>query len=186
MPVVKYEPNAPGDVTQLAPVGAAVNWQCVDDDPHTGNTDYVVNNVEAAAWRYDLYNFANPGLAGVINSVTIGVYLQQFQSAPPDGQGRIVAKTLAVEYRSGGWLTGGAWVLRTQVYANHPAGGAWTWAQINGLQIGVGLLNATDGKDWASPACTLVYIQIDHDLPVVGVGFKSANMGSKMVGAGII
>jgi len=185
-------PNADADATELALAGAPTNWQCVDEAVANDWTDTVKNVVAAAAWRYDLYDSVDPVFVGIITSVTIWV-----RCSCPSGDGggscRTVIKTLGTEYRGDTHAlpADNTFYNFSTVYNNHPAGGAWSLAQVGALQIGVDLLNQLV-KEYGDPACTQVWAVITYKVTQATGGGAIAITGTLVrlpklaVGAGSI
>lgn len=172
--VETLRPSANGDVIQLAPYGNGTNWECVDE----AISDEDDTTVRVGALGYDLYALPNPSLSGTINSVT--VYCRA------KGQGSRVwcgLKTRNTIY----WGTLNELPVSFQTFSysrntNPNTENAWTWGEIDALQIGVKL-----EKIVYTPQCTQVYVEVDYTpAPPYTPENKSANMGSKMVAAGLI
>ena len=113
---------------------AGVNYTCVDESPHTNDTDYVSST---AAAQTDTYAFGN--LAGTISTchaVHVNTYLKA------DGPGTADVKAVAL---SSGSTTEGATITARTAYrldqTNIPldpnTSSAWTTAGINAAEFGV-------------------------------------------------
>lgn len=175
-------PSAGGDVTQLKYYDGVShdpdvlhNFEQVDEypDPDEGSTSVFCTN--RAGPFYDLYNLPAHTGSGTINKVT--VYARCSLSAASN----IRIKTNETEYDSDA-ISGYAWETHSYEWAQNPSNShAWTWDEIDALQVGIYLV--TDIYDPSE--CTQVYIEVDYSLEV-GLENKSANMGAKMVAAGLI
>ncbi len=151
---------------QLTPVGATPNYNCVNDTGGgNGDTDYV-QTPNSALYRYDLYRLPDHTTeSGTINKVTIYVRHKWSGGAMP--KGRTIIKTESTLYRGSEVALTGSYVLSNKQYANNPHGGAWTWTQIDALQVG------WDGKSyyntflhiWFRGRCTQVYVVVDYTEP---------------------
>lgn len=147
---------------QLTAVGAAANWNCVNEGGSgNGDTDYVKNG-DSALWKYDLYYLPDhTSESGTISKVTI--YVRHKYSGGNLPKGRTVIKTESTEYRGSIKSLTSSYVQHNTQYANNPHGGAWTWTQIDALQAG------WDGKayyntflhQWFQARCTQVYVEVD-------------------------
>lgn len=80
---------------------------------------------------------------------------------------------------------GSSWETVSEEWAVNPADSeAWEWADIDALQIGVSIVRGAAGTE---AQCTQVYVEVDYTpAPPYTPENKSANMGSKMVAAGLI
>ena len=194
MATLILNPNAPGDVTtipDLTPGAGEANWEDVDDWPAPDEGTTTVSDTCAPVnsfSSYDLYAIPNHTIeTGVINWVKVHARCQVFfGAAPGDAYTYTKIKTIGVEY-NGAQNRDLAWATRNTQYNNHPAGGAWTWAQIDALQPGVGLNgHGDDDKLGASATCTQVYIEVDYTPGAAAVGAASGNIGHKMIGEGLI
>lgn len=182
-----YVNNLGDECLILNQVGAACpnHYENVDESPgHNGDTDY---NVAGAndTWQRDLYNLFNSGVgAGVINSVRVYCVMKVQTLTASYGQCSIKSGGVADNSASKGLTT--TWVTHSNVWAVPPEGGAWTWAKINLLQAGARLYgNSTKGQPIA--AVTQVYVVVDYDPYVPPVlGGRSAAIGAKMIGEGLI
>jgi hypothetical protein len=133
--ITGYVANAAGDVTQLTP-SAGSNYQCVDEVPPNGDTDYVSS---ATPGQYDLYNIADytPTAGSTIRRVWVESRSREESAA---------ADTIQLGVKSGGteyWGTARAVTTTYDQYVGNDLkvdpfdSVAWTEADIDGLQIGV-------------------------------------------------
>ena len=175
-------PNAAGDSTQFTPYGATYNWQCVDEVTSDGNTTYVYathGGYGAAATWIDLYNLPDTSLTGTINSVTVYGVAKRFQTA--GGSFYVALKTGGGVYYGGSNAVTSTWTSYSNAWTTNPqAGGAWTWTQINALQIGI---KGTVGEYWDEVArdvsCTQVYVVVNYTAePSITVSPTSYNFGA--------
>jgi len=153
-------PTGAGDETNIQTVtGAATHWEAVDDTG-TGDdaTTNVVHNTDNVYAR-DLYAMANSAIAsGTINSVTI--YIKHEGIA---AYSRTVLKTNGTVYESGNLTTSGddVWEYNSTVYTTNPQTGlAWTWAEIDAMQVGVGNFRSPTQQG----RITQVYAVVDYTI----------------------
>lgn len=183
-------PNAAGTNTQWTAVGAATNWDCVNDELFDGDTTHVYSTVDA---KVDTYNLPNPGLSGTIKSVTVlayGKYLNTTAndlSAERDGiqfvlkQGSIynysTTKTMLLTYP----LVGNPAIHQ---WKTDPSDGLdWTWTDIDNLEVGVKHIARGVGAD--KVFVTMLWVEIAY-LPVgVYPWSVSMNPGFHMCYVGI-
>lgn len=165
-------PNALGDETNLTP-SEWPNWECVGDDDYP----YVYPSA-ATPWFRDLYNLPASVGQGTINKITL-----YFRVTTPwsdtRAKGAIKSNAIVTETAEKDPYTDfGGNILGTyaQEWDTNPATGlAWTWADIDALQIGVALLG---GEYYEYVHCTQVYVEVDYTPPAVGC--------LPVIGAGIL
>jgi len=162
-------PNASGAQTGLYRGAGTSNWNaCTTSD---GDTSYV--RWGGSNWTYDLYNLADPvSPTGTINSVT--VYFEAMAvPAPTQPSAQTVIRIGTTNYYGGTSTTIGvgttltlttSYATYSNTYLTKPGGGSWGWADINSLQAGVALRQATSGVQDPSRAshCTHVWVVVNY------------------------
>lgn len=117
-------PTGAGATTQLTPVGAGANWDCVNDATPDDATTYVTANVPGLR---DTYQMSVPALPLVIvNGVLVQARAQKSDAG---------ARNLQLVCSTGGMvglsdektLTASSWKFHGAIWELQPAGGAWTW-----------------------------------------------------------
>ncbi|MHB8123496.1 MAG: hypothetical protein ACYDG4_15235 [Desulfuromonadaceae bacterium] len=152
-------PNAAGDSSQLTTESyGANNYEEIDDpvaSPDTGT--YVHDNGDAGTFL-DLYNVPNQSLEGVISDVTIYIRCNYGIGSGPKSRTAIkIGGT--VYYGTSNTLTS-SWVTYNTSYIINPKTSvAWSWEDINNLQIGVEIVS-TDF--WQYGCCTQVYAIVTY------------------------
>jgi prepilin-type N-terminal cleavage/methylation domain-containing protein len=132
-------PTGAGATTGLTDQGCAVNWQCVDEATSDDDATYVTTG---GTWRTDTYATQNHSLgSGTIDSVVI--FINCFRQGGA-AEGRTVLRTHGADYLGTtinlGSLT--AYTEFSTAYAANPnTSSAWTWAEIDDMQVGVRLRN---------------------------------------------
>jgi len=127
--ILTLRPNAAGDVTELDPT-AGSNWQNVDEVVADEGTTVV------GSWSYtlirDLYNLPNhTSEQEVINSVTV------YARCGSGNAIKTIIKTGGTEY-FGIENEPPTWTTYSTIYNTNPnTGAAFTWTDIDNLQIGV-------------------------------------------------
>lgn len=134
-------PNAAGCHTDLTKFGAATNWQCVDDPVEFPDGDATYNFSSATDTHYDLYGLSNHTTeTGTINyirtfaRVKSHIYAQSssgiYKILITDNACTNIYKTDDIDLTTGYLNYSNIWTTnpRTSV--------AWTWANIDSLQIG--------------------------------------------------
>lgn len=152
-------PNAVGDLTQITyqyPASGA-HWDKVDEATPDDDTTYVYID-ETASVLTDIYNLPPHSGLGTINSVRIHVRAKRESSA--GGNLRIMHKTHGVLYQSSAAGLDTYYVsFYTTLTTNPNTGLAWTWAEIDALQIGAKIWDANEAY---KVSVTQVYAEIDY------------------------
>ncbi len=154
--VETLRPNAAGDETDILqqyPVGGA-HWEKVDEVSPDENSTYVYS-AYGDGWRRDLYKLPASSGLGTINKIT--VYFRG-RGTSRDSRAKASIKSNSTvtdmpEYQS----LPEPWGTFLYEWTENPAGGAWEWADIDALQIGVYLYAAFD-----EARCTQVYVEVDY------------------------
>ncbi|MBA7550628.1 hypothetical protein ES705_43147 [subsurface metagenome] len=159
--VETLRPNAAGDETNLT-CYPNPNFQQVDEEIADDDVTYV-HTQATGAWQRDLYNLPAGSGGGTINSVIL--YFRVCSSDSSERQKGViksnstvtetVQKNVYTEYGNNVWHT------YSKEWATNPAGGNWTWAAINALQIGINMYSAAGGCPVTS-CCTQVYVEINY------------------------
>jgi uncharacterized repeat protein (TIGR02543 family)/flagellin-like protein len=164
-------PSAAGSTTDLEDKGSTPNYACVNENPD--NTNYYVRGEGDDSWRFDSYNIPDQSLSGTINSVTVYITVQKSGTSTDSNLDAYTVIRL-----NGGTISDGAnrdlstvtsWTTYSDPYGNTKpselGGGAWSWTDINNLQIGVGLRShETHGHpgSWTYAQCTSVWVEINY------------------------
>lgn len=125
--------NGVGTSTQWTPIGAANNWDCVNEEPPDDDTTYVKSNTPG---QIDTYPVTTPVFAGTVPLVQINLYARK------DAGG---TRTIQPDIRQGGtdYVVGSpeAMSLVYNYYrtlmALDPVGAPWTTTTINADEFGV-------------------------------------------------
>jgi len=159
-------PDGAGDQTEIDeryPDTGEENWEDVDDaDGHDGDDTYVATD---GGWQEDLYSTDNHTVgAGDINYVK--VYFVARATGVPNREGAYVhIKTNAAEHDGPWeWLSENYTTYSKQWDLNPETNQAWTWDEIDALQIGVGIRGSRTTGPGASryTRCTQVYVEVDY------------------------
>ena len=153
-------PNAPGDITQLAQTpSTGYNWDKVDEEsPDYGATDNFTSNYYGI--RRDLYNIRNRDPlkeAGTINYIKVYIVVKGDRTP---GEAWEIVKIGGTEYLNSEQMLE-QWYSFSHTWTTNPnTEVAWTWDDIDNLQIGVKL--QPPGSALYSN-CTQVYVKINYD-----------------------
>jgi len=164
MPTAIYRPNADGSYTNIWYPSGVSHYNLVDEDVSDDFTTKVYSNINDT--YVDTYNFANPVERGIINSVTVYV-----RCCSDSG---VFAYSKPSIYTSGQTIASGSLVQILNTWSNvsntwtvNPwTSTAWTWKDLDSLEIGVGLYYSS-GPGYIY--CTQVWIAIDYT-PAAGGG----------------
>ncbi len=162
---VIYRPNAAGDENAIPDQfpTSGEHWDKVDETTSDGDSTYIANSL--GSWREDLYNIpdhSDQTVGGVINYVEVyTVYRATANTTQNNGYVHI--KTNDVEYNGTEEATTTSYAIYSYQWTTNPqSAGAWTWSEIDTLQIGVGLIRPVAGQDTRS---TQVYTEVSYDAP---------------------
>lgn len=140
-----FRPNAPGSLADCTPVGDAPNWKCVDEAVADEDTTY--NKTTTALAERDSFNIPNHTTeVGTITGVTVYI-----RGKRVGGTGML--QSMIARIKTGGNYYSSGGVFMNLVYNNHAftwdinpdTVAAWTWADIDALEIGYDIL-ALDGE----------------------------------------
>lgn len=155
-----YFPNSMGAYGDHPVYPSGYNWQAVDDDPADDDTSYIYAPHPNPA-GYTTLGFADPAERGIINFITLYVRGKQIRGSAFDGNWYPAIYTPGQSPRTyGGDSTWGSYHYQSQTLSTNPwTGLAWTWADLNALQIGVYMGVYGSGS---SIRVTQIYVVIDY------------------------
>lgn len=125
-------PTAPGNYTQWTPFPGAPNWGNVDEVPYDGDTSY---NSSATPTQRDSFGMTN---APVATGTVIGVGVDAVARKDEPGTREIALFTrLAGTDDDGATVAlGTSYVGYREFFPLDPGGGAWSLADVNGMENG--------------------------------------------------
>ncbi len=161
---ITLRPNAAGSTTECSRSGSGgANWDRVDDTTADEGATYVYGTSETNR-QTDTYNIADQSLSGTISNVRI--YIRALETV---SRTDVYAWT-AIRIGTGS-IQYGAQIDTTTSWANYYTNyatktgnlgsGAWSWTDINSLQIGVGL-QSNFGSSNRYAECTQVWVEITY------------------------
>jgi len=150
-----YNTSAAGDKLEHNVQGASTGWEAVE------TMNWFLSTIWTNSFnvKESLFNIPNHTTeTGTINSVTVFAWVSAYAVG--------YSSTFAVGIKTGGteyWDTREtqnlSWGLKSHTWDINPnTGSAWSWADIDNLQIGV----QTDNGGW----CTQVYAVINYNEPI--------------------
>ncbi len=155
-------PNAAGTYSQADPVGEVSNYLCVDEEVADDDSTYV--ETSGSATEIDTYNIPDHSEGyGTISSVTVyvrcrGTTTADLHAAEP------VIRTHSTDYFGTYTLLPLDYTYLSQTYTTNPfTTSAWTWDEIDAMEIGVRLYDNDDGE----VRCTQVYVEVDYAAPLL-------------------
>ena len=182
--VETLRPSAIGDEESIdhATSGAGFHHNDVDEAGVGGDGDTTVVYDSGSTPERDLYNIPASSGSGAISKITV------FFCCRSDTYGVAKASIKSdTTVTDGGFeYIGYTYVTYSKEWATNPAPpgtDAWTWDDIDALQIGV-KVGGDDSRAYCY--CTQVYVEVDYTPAAAVLENESANMGSKMVAAGLI
>jgi RHS repeat-associated protein len=145
---------------------AAQHWEDVDESNHDGDTSSVSSN--EADYQRDLYNIDDHSAAsGEINSVTAYAICRADDTPTQDGL-KIVIKSGegtgapdTVSESSEMTVTDSYTVYSNQWSTNPATDDAWTWDEIDNLQVGVAVRSSGDSYH---TYCTQTYVEVEYSI----------------------
>jgi hypothetical protein len=162
MATLTLVPNGAGDYTNIANQwpNSGSHYDKVDDPVGSPDEDSTYVTTASTSQQKDAYNLIDTALSGTINWVKHHFRIKSFS----DGY-TVRAQPFL---RLGSTETTGTEVAQdTDDYTDYsetlgrPGGGAWSWADINALQVCIGV------KRYCY--CTQVYIEVDYTVAAVGL-----------------
>jgi hypothetical protein len=152
-------PSGVGDETNISVVtGAATHWQATSD---TNDATYVATS--SAAYLRDLYECGDSTGTGAITSVVVCTRVWDDTAAA--GSSMTAIRASGVVHNGAPVATPGVALTRSTTYTTNPTTGLpWTWAEVDGMQIGVSLSNADgDPPPEEDSYCSEVYAVINYN-----------------------
>lgn len=160
-----YRPAGAGDETDIKYQypDSGEHWDKVDETTSDDDSTYVYT--PSLAWEEDLYDTANHTTQTAGGDIQyVEVFMVSWTS------GNITQDSAYVHIKTNGFEYNGASENLTTSYAtysnqwsdNPQSGSAWTWNEIDNLQIGIGM---REGGVAIDSLCTQVYTNINFDAP---------------------
>ncbi len=168
-------PNGVGSETTLpwvVPNVGADHWQNVDEVTPDEDSTFVARGSASAAWNRDLYALPASSGSGAINNITVYARVK-CDGTPAQTNLVISCRTYSTTYEDVEKTTTDAYANYSKVWTTNPnTGSAWTWDEIDALEIGIKLRR---GATTYGTKCTQVYVEVDY---TSGVEKTSSDSGS--------
>ncbi len=159
MAIETLRPNGAGFQTNISTViGAATHWQAVDEVSQDGSTTYLSNDSgNQGTLQRDLYTIPDHSVGGgPINQVEVVAFTQHTVSFV-----HLSLRTHSTTYDSPDDVGAGGWSKESYVWTTNPfTSSAWTWIEIDALEIGIELSGSGGGGGISD--CTQVYVEVTY------------------------
>ena len=164
-------PNAAGTYSQADPVGEVSNYLCVDEEVADDDSTYV--ETSGGATEIDTYNIPDHSEGyGTISSVTVYVRCRASTTADLHAAETVI-RTHGTDYFGTYTLLPTSYTDYSTTYNVNPnTTNAWTWDEIDALEIGVRLYDNDDGE----VRCTQVYVEVDYAAPALSGNVPTGNL----------
>ncbi len=124
------------------------NWECVDEAIADDNATYVEG--KNGKWKMDLYKTANHTATGTIDSIEVSI---RTMGSTTGMIARTALRTNGVTYVGSDIAVTSIYTNYSTAYLNNPQTGvAWTWTEIDNIEIGVEMYNKA--------RCTQVWLEV--------------------------
>jgi hypothetical protein len=129
-------------------------WECVDENPHNSDDDYITTSTSGAASTFELKNPARAGITGTILSVSSYAVAREVGTGNNGAfQLRLRSGNTDDDTTSGGMLN--TYQSRTKTYETNPATGlAWVKRDLKTVEVGVETNNTQETR--CTAICAIV------------------------------
>jgi len=139
--------NGPGADSAWTYAGGSADFTNVQTQDGDTSYVFVTSSNKNHTWTVD----DSSGQSGAINSVTVHAFL--------NGNERVKLGVNTTFMPTGVTVTG-SYVEYTNPWATNPAGGAWTWANVDALEIG---LRSQNSGGWSGDVrATHIWVVVDY------------------------
>jgi hypothetical protein len=159
-------PNAAGDecnIPHQTGVACPNHYQNVDEATPDEDSTEVHTSPNETSWYRDFYNLPAHSGNGTVNFIKV---YARGKSAPFDGENvglQIWVKTGGVAYYGTEIVLATSYTTYSKQWNTNPHTGlAWTWSDIDALQVGVALRDSGDFPGYIYSICTQVYVEVDY------------------------
>ncbi len=172
-----FDPSAAGDetviVAQYPPSGE--HWGKVSEESPDGDSTYVASN--SNTWQEDLYHIEDHSTqtaAGTISYVKIYMEARATTDNITQTSAYVHIKTNGVEYNGTAQTLTSSYATYSYQWNNNPqTASAWTWDEIDALQIGVGLRTHNVNEE---TRVTQVYAEVGFEAPPLSGNLSTGSL----------
>ncbi len=128
--IQSFVPTADGTYKEWTPSAGTDHFSLVDEIPPNGDTDYIAAGAVGLRDTYKL----TPSVAGTVLAVHLKFYIRK-----DDAGTRFVApliRSAGADYEGTAQAVNGTFLCMRQAYSAHPAGRAWTAADLSNDEFG--------------------------------------------------
>lgn len=149
-------PTGTGTTAQLATNGCTSNWECVDDITADGDNTYVKSS--GVSYGTDTYQTGDPSdTSCTITSVAVYIRARRFVK---DAYAKVILRTHSMDYTGSEETLTNSFVEYSKQWTTNPnTGVAWTWSEIQAMEIGVSLRST---KSTHPARCTQVWVVVEY------------------------
>ncbi len=188
MLIETLRPDAQGDECNIPrEAGAACpnHYQNVDEEVSDEYTTRVFSETDVDYDR-DLYNVENHSVgSGTINFIKVYAHVGT-NTTPDQNSLKICMKTGGTAYEGPEITIVNGWLLCSKQWDTNPqAERAWSWEDIDALQIGVSVRSAKPGPPQYDTHVSQVYVEVDYT-PPQKEGFGAADRMVMLIKAGVL
>jgi hypothetical protein len=167
-------PDGAGSTSGWTWSGGSTNWSNFSDhDPHDGDTTHAYAGAKNLVQTVSVED-TSVGVGGIN-------YLRVYANCKIDAGGDenvgMVARESATDNASAGQAMSESYALHFAQWDTRPvAGGAWTWTDINALEIGVKTIGTSGWGSSINEYCTNVYAVVDYtpEIDTLSVSINNA------------
>lgn len=178
-------PNGNGSETAIThqEPDAGSHYEKVDEAVADDDTTYVWHQTAgASAWKRDLYALPASGGSGTISQIEIFFCVRE-GTVREGNNAKPSLRTHGSTTDGNAKFCDNTWRSYSQVWTENPyTGEAWTWPEIDALEIGVSLF-ACGGADNRQAWCTQVYVEVTYSATFCKAPFAVFN-GKLYLGRG--
>ena len=187
----RLRPNGPGSETAIVyqEPDSGAHWEKVDECSPDDDSSFVYQRYssESGIWRRDLYSMQDHSVGtGTINSVNFNIRVKRYVQSARDGWAMVAFRTNGTTYNGNVYQITpyDTWTNYSETFTTNPSTGvAWTWSEIDNLEIGVSLKMEYSFFLGSATGCTQVYAEVDYGSSVTSGDVTSIAVSPTIGGA---
>jgi hypothetical protein len=170
-------PSADGAFSQWIPFPTANHWECVDEVVCDNTTTYLREGTNGDKDYLILPNHTTE--TGTITKVEVFICASGNVDDATINLAIYDTSSTNVINHATTWTFAAGWHSQSHVFATNPDGGAWTWGDIDDLQIGVEKTGGT------FPNVSQMYVEITYESGYICNGFAMSDNMPLCTGYGL-